>query len=98
MRLSIFSYFCGLSSSFSVGLSFFKTLHQISLLIASNFFVGFMCFKYIASVCSLVAQTKESAYNTKDLASIPGLGRSPGEGNGNPLQYSCLDNPVDRVL
>ena len=31
-----------------------------------------------------------------DLASIPGLGRSPGEGNGNPLQYSCLENPVDR--
>ena len=31
-----------------------------------------------------------------DLSSIPGLGRSPGEGNGNPLQYSCLENPVDR--
>ena len=31
----------------------------------------------------------------KDLGSIPGLGRSPGEGNGNPLQYSCLENPMD---
>ena len=31
-----------------------------------------------------------------DASSIPGLGRSPGEGNGNPLQYSCLGNPVDR--
>ena len=31
-----------------------------------------------------------------DLDSIPGLGRSPGEGNGNPLQYSCLENPIDR--
>ena len=31
-----------------------------------------------------------------DAGSIPGLGRSPGEGNGNPLQYSCLDNPMDR--
>ena len=31
-----------------------------------------------------------------DLGSIPGLGRSPGEGNGNPLQYSCLKNPMDR--
>ena len=31
-----------------------------------------------------------------DLSSIPGLGRSPGEGNGNPLQYSCLGNPMDR--
>ena len=39
---------------------------------------------------------KESAYNAGDLGSIPGLGRSPGEGNGNPLQYSCLQNPTDR--
>ena len=39
---------------------------------------------------------KESACNTEDLDSIPGLGRSPGEGNGNPLQYSCLKNPIDR--
>ena len=42
---------------------------------------------------------KESACNagnTGDMHSIPGLGRSPGEGNGNPLQYSCLENPMDR--
>ena len=39
---------------------------------------------------------KESAYNAGDLCSIPGLGRSPGEGNGNPLQYSCLENSMDR--
>ena len=39
---------------------------------------------------------KESACNTGDLGSIPGLGRSPGEGNGNPLQYACLGNPMDR--
>ena len=39
---------------------------------------------------------KESACNAGDLALIPGLGRSPGEGNGNPLQYSCLENPMDR--
>ena len=38
---------------------------------------------------------KASAYNEGDLGSIPGLGRSPGEGNGNPLQYSCLENPMD---
>ena len=36
-----------------------------------------------------------SACNAGDLGSIPGLGRSPGEGNGNPLQYSCLENPMD---
>ena len=39
---------------------------------------------------------KESTCNAGDLGSIPGLGRSPGEGNGSPLQYSCLENPVDR--
>ena len=39
---------------------------------------------------------KESARNAEDLGSIPGLGRSPGEGNGNPFHYSCLDNPMYR--
>ena len=39
---------------------------------------------------------KESACNAGDLGSIPRSGRSPGEGNGNPLQYSGLENPVDR--
>ena len=39
---------------------------------------------------------KESAYNVKDLGLIPGLGRSPGEVHGNPLQYSCLENSMDR--
>ena len=38
---------------------------------------------------------KASPYNAGDQGSIPGLGRSPGEGNGNPLQYSCLENPMD---
>ena len=38
---------------------------------------------------------KESAYSAGDPGLIPGSGRSPGEGNGNPLQYSCLENPVD---
>ena len=39
---------------------------------------------------------KEFACNAGDLGSIPGLGRSPGGGHGNPLQYSCLENPMDR--
>ena len=39
--------------------------------------------------------SKESTCNAGDLGSILGLGRSPGEGNGNPLQYSCLENPMD---
>ena len=42
------------------------------------------------------SDNKESAYNVGDLGVIPGLGRSPGEGHGNPLQYSCLENPMDR--
>ena len=45
---------------------------------------------------ALVAQRlKASACNVGDLGLIPGSGRSPGEGNGNPLQYSCLENPMD---
>ena len=40
--------------------------------------------------------SKESACNAGDLGSIPGSGRSPGERNGNPLQYSYLENPMDR--
>ena len=41
---------------------------------------------------------KEFACHAGDLGSIPGLERSPGEGNGNPLQYSCLENPMDRGI
>ena len=39
---------------------------------------------------------KESACNAGDLGLIPGSGRSPSEGTGNPLQYTCLENPVER--
>ena len=39
---------------------------------------------------------QETTCNARDQSSIPGLGRSPGEGNDNPLQYSCLGNPMDR--
>jgi len=44
-----------------------------------------------------VAQTvKNLPASTGDLGLIPGSGRSPGKGNGNPFQYSCLENPIDR--
>ena len=56
-------------------------LEQVSFLIAYAFPGG--------------SDGKASAYNAGDLGSIPGVGRSPGEGNGNPLQYSCLENPMD---
>ena len=57
-----------------------------------------MIFDYIFSFtkgfpCGL--DGKASAYNEGNLGSIPGSGRSPGEGNGTPLRYSCLENPMD---
>ena len=57
---------------------------------------------YLFSFCSIAfgfpggSDGKESTCNAGDLGSIPGLGRSPGGGHGNPLQYSCLENPMDR--
>ena len=45
----------------------------------------------------VVKNLPTNAGDVKDAGLIPGLGRSPGEGNGNPLQYYCLENPMDRV-
>ena len=45
---------------------------------------------------SAVKSLPTSAGDTGDVGSIPGLGRSPGKGNGYPFQYSCLENPIDR--
>ena len=47
-------------------------------------------------MCPVGSDNKESACNAGDTGSIPGSGRSPGEGNGNPRQYSCLENSMDR--
>ena len=44
----------------------------------------------------MLSEGKVPVYNAEDPGSIPGSGRSPGEGNGNPLQYYCLENPMDR--
>ena len=44
----------------------------------------------------MVKHLPVNAGDARDLGSIPGSGKSPGEGNGNPLQYSCLENPIDR--
>ena len=44
----------------------------------------------------MVKNLPASAGDARDAGSIPGSGRSPGGGNGNPLQYSCLENPMDR--
>ena len=45
-----------------------------------------------------VSASKESTYNAGDPGLIPGSGQSPAEGNGNPLQYSCLEIPMDRAI
>jgi len=62
-------------------------------LISQNFSINFRILDKIKAGGS---EVKASASNAGDLGLIPGLGRSPGEGNGNPLQYSCMENPMDR--
>ena len=49
-----------------------------------------------SQVAPVVKNPPANAGDVRDLGSIPGLGRSPGRGNGNPLQYSCPENPMDR--
>ena len=49
-----------------------------------------------SQVVPVVKTTSANAGDARYVSSIPGLGRSPREGNGNPLQYSCLENPMDR--
>ena len=49
-----------------------------------------------SQVVLMVKDPPASAGDARDAGSIPGLGRSPGEGNGNPLQHPCLENPMDR--
>ena len=51
---------------------------------------------YWASLVAQLLKKKNLHANTEDVVLIPGLGRSPGEGNGNPVHYSCLRNPMDR--
>ena len=60
--------------------------------------LSFMLFKLNIFLCMGLpcsSDGKESACNAGEFHPIPGSGRSPGEGNGNPLQYSCLENPMD---
>ena len=53
--------------------------------------------KYNALSIQVALMVKNLAVNAGDTGSIPGSGRSPGEGNSSPLQYSCLENPMDRA-
>ena len=49
-----------------------------------------------SQVALVIKNSPANAGDTRDMGSIPGSGRSPGRGHGNPLQYSCLENPLDR--
>ena len=51
---------------------------------------------WASQVALVVKNSHASEEDVRDMGSIPGLGRSPGEGNGHPPQYSCLENPMDR--
>ena len=88
-----------------------KLTSLASLALAGGFFYVKYVFSFLSDIQSLPkeflllshvcsgfpggSEGKASACNVGDLGSIPGSGRSPGEGNGNPLQYSCLENPMD---
>ena len=65
-------------------------------LLAHDLYLNFQLFKAAWLVFLGGSDSKESACSAADAGSIPGLGRSPREGNGNPLKYSCLENPMDR--
>ena len=58
--------------------------------------VGFILSSYSSPDFPGGSDSEESACNAGDLGSVPGLGKSPGVGKGNPLQYSCLENSMDR--
>ena len=57
----------------------------------NKYFISLICGDFPSG-----SDDKASSYNAGYLGSTPGLGRSPGEGNGNPLHYFCLENPMDR--
>ena len=55
-----------------------------------------LCLGGASHVALVIKNAPAKVGDVRDLGSIPGLGRSPGRGHGNPLQYSCLENPMDR--
>ena len=82
--LTLFETFPSYSSVFSREIMIVPVGHHDAIITKSKWHISWFSLEVKASPC-----------NVGDLGSIPGLGRSPGEGNGNPLQYSCLENPMD---
>jgi len=90
----------------------FLNAHNIFIVICQHYtrllinYIYSYIYIYLSSYCNIYTHTgfpcgsagKESAWNVRDLGSIPGLGRSPGEGKGYPLQYSGLENSTDCVV
>ena len=80
----------------------FDLIYTNMILEITHHFIG-KCICIYACACTYIigfpggSDGKESAYNAGDLGSIPGSGRSPGEENGNRLQFSFLGNPMDRA-
>ena len=79
-------------SNFLIGI---LTKNQLFRLLYSRKW-SICCFLYFSKVFPGGSVVKHLPTNTEDAGSIPGFGRSPGEGNGNPHQYSCLENPMDK--
>ena len=80
------------------------SLYFLNLYLVGGVFFECFCFPLVLLRCNKhtgfpgSSTSKESTCNAGDLGSIPGLGRSPGEGNGHPLQYSGLENSVDCIV
>ena len=73
-----------------------KGLFRVKMQVKRHLVLDFVLYQVLVSWgLPYSSDGKESAYNAGDLGSVPGSGRSPGEGSGNPLQYSCLEIPVD---
>ena len=75
-------------TKFAYSLRYYLCIIPVLSVILNNKYLGFLC----------GSDGKESAYNARDRGSVPGLGRLPGGGCGNPLQYSCLENPMDKEV
>ena len=99
-RKRIFSYFTSLNTSYSLSTSFKVSNRMSSPKINSTMSCTWSWHPLyvIPSSSTCGSAGEESAYSVGDLRSIPGLGRSPGEGKGYPLQYSGLENSTDCIV
>ena len=92
---SIQKLFCGIYSAFKCSFDEFVQEKVVSLSYSSTI-LGPPLMSQLFNTLSMFVTDKETACNTEDPGSIPRSGRSPGEGHGNSLQYSCLENSMDR--